>query len=74
MPYYPAIKNLGDIARFHGRQRPNATAFIFGDRTTTYRAYDEHTNQIANGLLQPHRLAATPRGFAVLDSLIQDYI
>lgn len=32
------------------------------------------TAQIANGLLQPHRLAATPRGFAVLDSLIQDYI
>lgn len=32
------------------------------------------TAQIANGLLQPDCLAATPRGFAVLDSLIQDYI
>lgn len=51
MPYYPEVKTLGDIARYHGRERPEATAFIFGDRTTSYKTYDLYTNQIANGLL-----------------------
>ncbi|HEY5646034.1 MAG TPA: radical SAM family heme chaperone HemW [Pseudomonadales bacterium] len=32
------------------------------------------SRQIANGLLEPDRLAATRRGFALLDSLIQDYL
>lgn len=51
MPYYPEIRTLGDIARFHGRERPDATAFVFENRTTSYRQFDLNTNRIANGLL-----------------------
>lgn len=51
MPYYPEIQTLGDVARYHGQQRPNAIAFIFNDRVTDYQSFDQHTNQIANGLL-----------------------
>ncbi|HEX4937478.1 MAG TPA: AMP-binding protein, partial [Candidatus Kapabacteria bacterium] len=51
MPYYPEIRTLGDIARFHGTQRPDATAFVFEDRASDYRTFNTHTNQIANGLL-----------------------
>ncbi|NPU94344.1 MAG: fatty acid--CoA ligase [Gammaproteobacteria bacterium] len=51
MPYYPEIRTLGDIARFHGTQRPDATAFVFEDRVSDYRTFNTHTNQIANGLL-----------------------
>lgn len=51
MPYYPEIRTLGDIARFHGEQRPSATAFVFEDRISDYKTFNEHTNQIANGLL-----------------------
>lgn len=51
MPFYPEIRTLGDIARFHGRERPTSTAFVFEDRVTDYRTFDAHTNQIANGLV-----------------------
>lgn len=51
MPYYPEIRTLGDIARFHGRERPHSTAFVFGDRATDYRTFDIYTNRIANGLI-----------------------
>lgn len=51
MPYYPEIRTLGDIARFHGRERPSATAFVFENRSSDYRTFDLHTNRIANGLL-----------------------
>lgn len=51
MPYYPEVKTLGDIARFHARQRPQATAFVFQDRVTDYQTYNLNTNKIANGLL-----------------------
>ena len=32
------------------------------------------TNQVERGLLQSDQIAATPRGYAVLDRLIQDYL
>lgn len=51
MPYYPEIRTLGDIARFHGQQRPTATAFVFENRVTDYQKFNEHSNQIANGLI-----------------------
>lgn len=51
MPYYPEIKTLGDIARYHGEHRPDSTVFVFKDRTTDYKTFDLHTNQIANGLI-----------------------
>lgn len=51
MPYYPQIQTLGDIARYHGSHRPDATAFVFQDRVTDYATYNRYTNQIANGLI-----------------------
>ena len=45
------IKTLGDIARTHAAVRPNATAMKFEGRTTTYAAFDAHTNQVANALI-----------------------
>ena len=48
---HPDIKVMGDIARVHGRDKPDAVAFICDDRTTTYGAFDRHCNQVANGLL-----------------------
>ena len=51
MPYYPEIRTLGDIARFHGVQRPDSTAFVFEKRSTSYRQFNENTNQVANGLI-----------------------
>lgn len=51
MPYYPEIRTLGDIARFHGAKRPDSTAFVFEKRSTSYRQFNENTNQVANGLI-----------------------
>ena len=51
MPYYPEVKTLGDIARYHGENRPDATAFVYEDRVTDYKTFNSNTNQIANGLL-----------------------
>lgn len=44
-------QSLGDVVRRQGRERPNATAFTFEGRTTTYGDFDRHTNQVANGLI-----------------------
>jgi len=51
MPYYPEVKTLGDMARYHRQHRPDAVATIFKDRVTDYQTFDRHTNQIAHGLL-----------------------
>ncbi len=51
MPYYREIRTLGDIARYHGSQRPDATAFVFEERESDYQTFNRHTSQIANGLL-----------------------
>lgn len=48
--YHPEIRTLGDAPRFHGALRGDATAFIFGDRHTSYAEFDRHTAQVANGL------------------------
>ncbi len=44
-------KTLGDIPRLHAQTRPNDVALIFGDRVTTYDAWNDRVNQVANGLL-----------------------
>lgn len=44
------IASLGDIARVQARRRPDALAFEFEGRTTSFAEFDRHTNQIANGL------------------------
>lgn len=52
MSIYPEIKTIGDITRFHLKERANEPALVFEDRTTTYQQLDNHANQVANGLLQ----------------------
>jgi len=48
---FSEIRTLGDIARVHGRARPEAVATRFEGRSTTYAAFDAHTNQVAHALL-----------------------
>ncbi len=45
------IDTLATLTRFHARERPDQVAFLYGDRRTTYRQFDELTNRVANGLL-----------------------
>ncbi|MEO8296225.1 MAG: fatty acid--CoA ligase [Burkholderiales bacterium] len=47
----PGIRSLADIPRAHARTRPDHPALIFEDRVTTYRQWDQHTNQVAQGLI-----------------------
>ena len=49
--YRPDIVTMGDIARVHGREKPDVTAFICDDRTTSYGEFDSRANRVANGLL-----------------------
>jgi acyl-CoA synthetase (AMP-forming)/AMP-acid ligase II len=45
------MRTLGDIARYHARQRPDAIALSFENRETSFAEFDRHSNQIANKLL-----------------------
>jgi len=45
---FDGIQTLGDITRVHARVRPAAVALKFEGRTTTYRVFDSHTNQVAH--------------------------
>src|SRR4051812_48740375 len=47
---YAQMPVLGDIARVHGRDRPQAVALSFEGRETNYAALDRRTNQIAHAL------------------------
>jgi long-chain acyl-CoA synthetase len=42
---------LGDAVRVHGRTRPEAIAFDFEGRQTTFGELDAHTSQVANALV-----------------------
>lgn len=42
---------LADALRAHARDRPDATALVFGDRVTSYAQLDKRSNQVANALL-----------------------
>lgn len=50
MSYYPEFKTLGDISRYHAKQRGDSVAMVLGERTTTYAQLDRQVNQVANGL------------------------
>ena len=55
-------RTLGDIARAHGKGRPDAVAMTFEGRTTTYGDFDAVTNKVAHALLRAgvekdHRVA-----------------
>lgn len=51
MPYFPEIKTLGDISRFHAKTHPEKCAFICDEREQSYQLLDTHTNQVANALI-----------------------
>lgn len=46
-----ADKTLVDTVRRHALHRPDAVAFHFGGRETTYAEFDRNTNKAANALL-----------------------
>ena len=47
---FEAMQTMGDIARHHGRVRPEDIAMCFEGRVTTYGDLDRHTSQVANAL------------------------
>jgi fatty-acyl-CoA synthase len=46
-----ADKTLADTIRRHARQNPDAIAFHFEGRDTTYAEFDRNTNKVANALI-----------------------
>jgi acyl-CoA synthetase (AMP-forming)/AMP-acid ligase II len=42
---------LGEIARYHARERPDSIALTFEGRATTFAEFDRRTDQVANALL-----------------------
>ena len=45
------MPTVGDIARYHARERGEAIAFAFEGRETSFRDFDAHTNQVARALI-----------------------
>ncbi|RAN39997.1 fatty acid--CoA ligase [Hyphomonas sp. GM-8P] len=48
---FDKMPTLGDIARYHAQERPDAIALSFEGRDTTYAAFNKNTNKVANALL-----------------------
>jgi long-chain acyl-CoA synthetase len=48
---FDRMPTLGDVARYHAKVRPDAVAFSFEGRETTFAAFDRHTSQVANALI-----------------------
>jgi len=48
---YHAMSTLGDITRYHARERPRAKAMWFEGRETDFATLDRRANQVANALL-----------------------
>jgi long-chain acyl-CoA synthetase len=48
---FDQMPTLGDIARYHARERPDAIALSFEGRDTSYAAFNRNTNKVANALL-----------------------
>ena len=46
-----AMPTLADIPRFHAKRRPDAIAFSFEGRDTSFADFNRHTNQVANALI-----------------------
>ena len=42
---------LPEMTHHFAQTRPDTTALFFEGRTTTYRSFERHTNQVANGLI-----------------------
>jgi len=45
------LQSVADISRIHAKDRPDAVALDFRDRTTTYGELDHRTNRVAQGLI-----------------------
>jgi acyl-CoA synthetase (AMP-forming)/AMP-acid ligase II len=43
-------RTVGEVARMQAANRPDAPAYVFEGRSTTFSEFDAHANQIANGL------------------------
>lgn len=48
---YDAMPTLGDIARYHARERPNSVAMWFEGEETDFATLDRRANQVANALI-----------------------
>ncbi|HEY8616347.1 fatty acid--CoA ligase [Phenylobacterium sp.] len=48
---FDQMPTLGDIARYHARERPSAVALTFERRETTFATFDRRANQVANALV-----------------------
>ena len=45
------IQTVGDITRYHARNRPDRVAIHFEGRRITFAELDRRANQVANGLI-----------------------
>ncbi len=50
-PAIARIKSVADITRIHAKERPDAIAVDYKDRTTTFKQLDERASQVAQGLI-----------------------
>lgn len=48
---FTQLRTLGDIARYHAKQRPDAIAFSFEGRDTSFAQFDRHSGQVACRLI-----------------------
>jgi acyl-CoA synthetase (AMP-forming)/AMP-acid ligase II len=48
---FSRLKSVADIPRIHAKERPDAVALDYNDRTTSYAQLDERTNRVAQGLI-----------------------
>ncbi|HZO25058.1 MAG TPA: AMP-binding protein [Chloroflexota bacterium] len=60
-----ALRDLGELSRYHAAVRPERVAMTFEGRETTYGQLDRRANRVANGLLAT--CATTQARVAVLD-------
>lgn len=63
MAYYPEIKTLGDVPRYHSKTQPDKVALVFENRSTTYAEWNIYCNQVANGLSASGCRTASRIGF-----------
>jgi fatty-acyl-CoA synthase len=63
-----ALKSCADITRVQARERPEAIAHVFEDRTTTFAELDARASRIANGLIALGVKPQTRVGFIGMNS------
>ena len=51
MTWIPEIETLADAPGYHAARRPDEIALVDGARMTSWRAFEERTSRVANGLL-----------------------